>query len=348
MRQHGAWKLESPPVGRVAKALEKAAFEPSQLPAAAVTAIAIAPCVAMGLVFFKVPALILLAVAVGIGSVAHLAGRLARLPLQTSPILTAAIGVALAGPATPLLWIVLIAAAAAFLELARARWAPGARLQTGLLAFAAIFLATDGVTVAYVNPGSMKPLAEPIRFWLLYGGTTAFDPIRLYVGNVPGPVFATSLMAVAVGAAWLWYAGRLSPAVGISFALGAAIPITLLRWNPAFQLESGPAWFAVLLLLADRRFLPTSNAARPLLGLAAGMAGIAFRSRGYGIEVVFLAVAGLQLAVALLEGAGWLIRRRQAAWARLQGLRRSTNWSRRGPTPIRSTGAPTSDSISSM
>jgi hypothetical protein len=330
------------------EALEKAAFQPTKLPAAAVIAVAIAPSVVMGLVFFKVAALIMLALAVGIGSLAHLGARLARLPLATSPILPAVIAVALAGPATPLQWVLVLAAAGAVLELARARWLPGARIQTGLVAFAAIFLATGGVTIAYVNPPSLKPLAEPIRFWILYGGSSAFDPIRLYVGNLPGPVFATSLMAVVIGAAWLWYAGRLSPAVGIAFALGAALPIAFLHWNAAFQLESGPAWFAVLLLLADRRFLPNSNAARPLLGMAAGVTGVALRSRGLGVEAVFLVVAGLQLAVALLEGAGWLLEHRYAALARVQGLRRSTNWSRRGPTPIRSTGAPTSDSMSSM
>ena len=336
------------------EALEKAAFKPTELPPAAAIAIAIAPSVVMGLVFFKVAALIMLALAVGAGSLAHLGARLAKLPLGTSPILPAVVGVAVVGPATPLQWVLLVAVGGAVLELARARWLPQARIQTGLVAFAAIFLATGGVTAAYLNPNGLKPLVEPIRFWQQYGGSSAFDPIRLYVGNVPGPVFTTSLMAVLVGAAWLWYAGRLSPGVAVTFAIGALLPVALLRWNLAFQLESGPSWFAVLLVLADRRYLPPSGASRPLLGLAAGVGGVALRSKGYGVEAIFLvvaalqvAVAGLQLSVALLEGAEWLRRNRYAAFARVQGLRRSTNWSRRGPTPIRSTGAPTSDSISS-
>jgi hypothetical protein len=287
--------------------LEKAAFEPAQLPAAAVAGVAIAPSVVMGLVFFKVEALIVLALALGAGSLAHLGARLTKLPLGTSPILPAVVGVTLVGPATPLQWVVLIAAAGAVLELVRARWLPEARIQTGLVAFAAIFLATGGATAAYLNPIGMKPLVEPIRFWAQYGGNTAFDPIRLYVGNVPGPVFATSLMAVVVGAAWLWYAGRLSPAVAVMFVIGASVPIVLLHWNLAFQLESGPAWFAVLLILADRRNLPASNASRPLLGLAAGVAGVALRSKGFGVEAVFLVVAALQVAVAALEGAEWLV-----------------------------------------
>ena len=169
------------------------------------------------------------------------------------------------------------------------------------------------------------------------------DDMMMHPGMSMNEPVQASHLAVGAGLHFAF-----SAVVGIAFALGAALPITILRWNPAFQLESGPAWFAVLLLLADRRFLPNSNAARPLLGLAAGVTGVAPRVNGFGVEAVFLAVAGLQLSVALLEGAEWLRRNRYAAFARVQGLRRSTNWSRRGPTPIRSTGAPTSDSISSM
>jgi NQR2, RnfD, RnfE family len=304
----------------VVQALEKAAFEPAQLPAAAVAAVAFAPSVVMGLVFFKVAALIVLAVAVGAGSLAHLGARLARLPLETSPILPAVVGVALVGPATPLQWVVLVAFGAAVLELARARWLPQARIQTGLVAFAAIFLATDGVTAAYLNPNGLKPLVEPIRFWAQYGGSSAFDPIRLYVGNLPGPVFTTSLMAVVIGAAWLWYAGRLSPGVAVTFAIGAVVPVAILHWNLAFQLESGPSWFAVLLILADRRYLPNSSSSRPLLGMAAGMGGVALRSKGYGVEAVFLVVAALQVTVAALEGAEWLVVHRGRLAEGVRGL----------------------------
>jgi hypothetical protein len=311
-----------PQVGRVVKALEKAVFEPASLPLAAVSAVAIAPSVVMGLVFFGVAALVILAFAVGIGALAHLAARLTKLPVETSPILPAVIGVALIGPATPLQWVAVIVALGAVLELTRARWLPQLRAHTGLLAYAAVFLASEGATSAYLNPGGLRPLAEPIRYWAQYADSMggAFDPIRLYVGNVPGPVFATSLMAVVAGAAWLWYAGRLSPAVVVAFLAGAIVPIALLHWNPAFQLESGPAFFVVLLLLADRRYLPSSNASRPLIGLAAGVAGVALRSRGFGVEAMFLVVAALQVAVGLVEGGEWLVLHRAGLAERVRGL----------------------------
>src|SRR6266581_4117975 len=106
----------------------------------------------------------------------------------------------------------------------------------------------------------------------------------LYVGNVPGPVFATSLLAVAIGVAWLAYARRVSLVVLVAFLAGAALAIYSFHWDPLFQLDSGPTWFVAGLLLADRRLLPGAWSPRPLLGLAGGLFAVGLRRNGYGIE----------------------------------------------------------------
>src|SRR5437588_562933 len=131
-------------------------------------------------------------------------------------------------------------------------------------AVAAVLLASRGATAAYVSPGGAGPTAEPVRLWLQYfgPGQSPIDPVRLYVGNVAGPVFATSMLAVAVGAAWLWYSRRLSLLVVLTFLLGALLPIRLMGWAPGYQLDSGPLWFAAALVLADRRTLVTSGVGR--------------------------------------------------------------------------------------
>src|SRR5207245_7810577 len=104
------------------------------------------------------------------------------------------------------------------------------------------------------------PLADPIGIWYDYFGPPAgpIDAVRLYVGNVPGPVFATSFLAIAIAIAWLAYARRLSLVVLAAFLFGALVPIYLFHWDPVFQLDSGPTWFVAGLLLADRRLLPGS------------------------------------------------------------------------------------------
>ena len=293
--------------------LERGAFRPETLPPDVATAIAIAPSVLAGLLLFHLVAIEMLGLAIGVGAAAHLASRSSGRPLQVSPVIPAVIGVGLVGPAAPVPWIVGVAILAAALELARARVVPAARLHTGLLAFAALYLASAGAFAGYLNPGALKPLAEPIRLWQQLGGAWVFDPVRLYVGNVPGPVFATSLMAVAVGAAWLWYARRLSLVVVASFLAGALAVIVVEGWNPGFQLDSGPTWFAVAFLLADRRLLPGYAPARPLAGLAAGAGALFLRGPGGGVEGVFLAVAGVQVALALSAGIAWLAVNRSAA-----------------------------------
>ena len=303
---------------RILGPLGRGAFRPASLPADLAVGLAVAPSLLAGLLLFRLAAAEMLAIGVAAGVMAHLGARLARQPLQLSPVLPAVIAVSLIGPGAPLYWVAAAAGGAALIEIARSRWLRGARIEAGLVAYSIVFLVGRGILGSYLNPGSSRPLAEPIRLWEAYfgGSVVPFDAVKLYVGNVPGPVFATSLLTVAIGAAWLWYARRLSLAVMIGFLAGAALPIWLYRWDAGFQLDSGPAWFVVALILADRGTLPKLSAARLLIGVAAGVAALALRARGEGIEALFLAAAGLQLAVAVIEGVCWLVAERKGVWLR--------------------------------
>ncbi len=312
-------------MGRAAAALarfEKGIFQPETLSEDGVVAIALIPPVAMGLLFFRGYAAAALGVALAVGAALQLLAWRLRLRAGVAPLVAAVFAVALLGPATPVNWFVIGAALAGGLEVARRRWTPRLQFQPGVLVPAAILFAAPDLRAAYLNPGRLRPLAEPVRLWWQYAGGSAapIDPERLYIGNVPGPLFATSVLAVAVGAAWLWYARRLSPAVVLGFAVGAALPILMLHWSPSYQLDSGPAWFAVALILADRRLLPGWAASRLLLGFAAGVAGVGLRSRGFGIEAAYLAVAGLQVTVSAVEGIDWFFARRRRL-AREEGVR---------------------------
>jgi hypothetical protein len=277
--------------------------------------IALAPSVLAGLLIFRLAAAELLGIALLVGVVVHLAALGLRQPMQDSPALAAVVGVAMVGAGTPIFLAALIAIAAALLELVRVRVAPNARLQMGLVVYVAVFLIANGALTAYVNPLTGAPLAEPIRLWHdFYGGAQApIDPIKLYVGNVSGPVFATSLMAVVLGAAWLWYARRLSALVVATFAIGAVSPVVYFHWSIPYQLTSGPLWFVAALVLADRRYLPNSAVGRPLIGLSAGLLAVAARSRGLAIESAMEAVVAVQLVTTLVEGVVRMMRPRRVA-----------------------------------
>ena len=294
------------------RALDKAAFSPDTLPDDLVIGLALTPPVIAGLVIFKLAAVEMLAVALVIGIAGQVASRLVFrnfMPKpESSPFIAALVGVALVGAGASIVVSVEVAVLAVVLELVRARYAPAVHAHPGLIAFAVVALVTAGGTFAYVNPNGGNPL-DPIAIWRLFPpGAAPIDPIRLYVGNVPGPVFATSLMAVAVGVAWLAYAKRLSPVVAVCFLLGAIVPIAYFHWDFVFQLDSGPTWFVGALILSDRRLLPGSWAARPIIGFAAGLIGFGLRSWGYGIEAMFFTVAAVQALVALIVIATWSIR----------------------------------------
>ena len=292
--------------------LDRAAFSPDTLPDDLVIGLALAPAVAAGLIIFKLAALEMLIVALAFGIAGQLIARFVFRKFvprpESSPLIAAVIGVALVGPGAPLIVSVEVVVLAVALEIVRSRYAPAVHAQPGLLAFAAIALITRGDAMKYISPGGASPL-DPIAIWHNFfpPGASPVDPIDLYVGNVPGPVFATSMMAVTVGMAWLAYARRLSPIVAIGFLLGAIVPIALYHWDFVFQLDSAPLWFVGGIILSDRRQLPDSWAIRPILGFAAGFVAMALRNRGLGIEGAFYTVAAVQTAVAIVVILIWSV-----------------------------------------
>ncbi len=290
---------------------------------------ALAPPVAAGLIIFKLPAVQMLVIAIAFGLGGQFLARLVwrqHIPRpQASPLVAAVIGVALVGPGARLAVPIAVAALAVMLELLRARYAPAIRAQAGLFAYAIVAIVTRGLPFGYLNTVTGKPASDPIWIWHQYFGPQAslvfINPTTLYVGNVPGPVFATSLLAVAIAIAWLAYARRLSLVVLASFLLGALVPIYLYHWDVLFQLDSGPTWFAAGLLLADRRMLPDSWAVRPVIGFAAGLLAVGLRVRGYGIEAAFFAVAGIQAATAVVAVITWGAALARERWRRNRRLR---------------------------
>lgn len=298
-------------LARVGAWLDRAAFKPASLPDDLVTGIALLPPVVAGLVIFKTPAAQILAVAAAAGLVGVLIGswflrRYFRRSIA-SPLIAAVFGVALIGAGAGIAIAAEVAVLAVVLEVLRVRYMPAIRAQAGLLAYAAIALVTRGLPFAYINPANGNAFGDPIATWYRFfsPASAPIDPVRLYVGNVPGPVFATSLLAVAVAVAWLAYARRVSLVVLIAFLAGAALAIYTFHWDPLFQLDSGPLWFAAGLMLADRRLLPDSWSLRPVLGFAGGLFAVGLRHNGYGIEAAFFTVAAVQGAMAVVVLLYW-------------------------------------------
>ena len=313
MERGGSRELKARPSSswapRLGSFLDRAAFRPATLPDSLVTAIALLPAIVAGLIIFRVPALRMLAVAAAAGAVGVIAARWVwrRQRSGASTVIAALFGVALVGAGASLYVTAEVALLAVALELLRARYIPAIRAQAGLIAFAVVALVTRGAPFTYFDPNGTTNSRDPIDTWyqLFHQSAWALDPIRLYVGNVAGPVFATSLLAVAVGVAWLAYARRVSLVVLLAFFVGALVAVYTFHWDLLFQLDSGPTWFVAGLLLADRRLLPDSWALRPMIGFAAGLFAVGLRRNGYGMEAAFLTVAAVQAAMAVVVIVYW-------------------------------------------
>lgn len=305
--------------------LVRTGVEPETAPPSLVAGLALVPPVVAGVLVFRVTALEMLLVALGAGLAAHVAARLIAQPLDGTPVLPAVVGVAAVGSGAALPWAGAVALVAAAFELGRARFAASARLQVGLIAYAVVLLLSRGGPAAYVSPDGV-PASEPVRLLLQSpaSGQVALDQVRLYVGNVAGPVFATSMLAVAVGVAWLWYSRRLSILVVLTFLAGAGVALALGRLPAGYLLTSGPLWFAAALVLADRRTLPASQVGRPLVGFLAGLLAMGAHVWGFSIEAALVAVAGVQLVTVGAQGLVWMRQNREETRARVREIREAT------------------------
>jgi len=282
------------------------AFRPETLPLTALYGLALIPPVAAGLAIFGEPAAIDLGIALAVGGVFDGLGRLLRRPPPLSPVVTAVLAVALIGPAAAPWWAAVVAAAAGLFEVVRGTLPkPALPLSSGLLAYAVVYLSGHGALGAYLAPGrSSRPFPEPIRLWHdFFGGAAApLDPVTLYVGNVAGPLFATSLLAVSIGALWLWYAQRLDLAALAGIAAGGLAATLSQGWNPAYQLLSGPLLFAAVFGFADRKVLAGPPLVGGVIGAAAAFTGVWLRTRGAGIETAVVALAAAQIGTAAVVG----------------------------------------------
>jgi hypothetical protein len=170
-----------------------------------------------------------------------------------------------------------------------------------LLGIAAVALVQLPLHVSYSNPFDLRPLAEP--FALAAETHRSIDPIKLYVGNIPGPLAATSLGAVLLGWAYLWYARRVVGRALAAYLVGVAVAALALRQDVPLQIVSGPALFITALVATDRRHLQGPSGFLVALGLLAGILTVALRARGQHLHAAWEAWIAVGLVASPLA---WL------------------------------------------
>ncbi|HET9848110.1 MAG TPA: RnfABCDGE type electron transport complex subunit D, partial [Candidatus Dormibacteraeota bacterium] len=292
--------------------------QPEQLGYDLAYALALLPLAVAAIIFFLQDALLLFAMSFLAGIVCLLAIQLARLTLSlpawvgfkaTHPLVASILIACFFPPRTPL-WVA-AAMVIVFIVIDTLLWPQLQRvmLHPAIIVFGLLFLIDRQLGVGYINPFDGRHLEEPLMLWYRFGGNI-IDPVKLYVGNVPGPIGVTSAGAVLLGVTYLWYARKISLGVVAGFLCGVAAVALAIRSDLGFQLASGPSLFLAGYVAADRRRVMISESQAFLFGAAAGVATMILRFYGQGLQGAWMGLAMASLVVTVVLRAQLLLRGR--------------------------------------
>ena len=268
--------------------------QPDQLTYDLAFALALMPLVLAGLVFFRQDAVLLFAISFLAGIVCLLALQLGRLTLglpawvghrANHPLVASMLIACFFSPRTPV-WVA-ACAVILFVIMDTVIWPQLRRvmLHPALILFGLLFIVQRQLGVVFLNPFDGRRLGDPLTLW--YHLRVIVDPVKLYVGNVPGPIGATSTGAVLLGLTYLWYTRKVSLGIVLGFLIGIAVPALVIGTDLAFQLSSGPALFIAGYIAADRRRVLLSERLTFVFGVAAGAVTMVLRGYGQGQEAAW-------------------------------------------------------------
>jgi len=285
--------------------------QPERLPYDLAYALALLPLVIVGLVYFRPDAIMLFATSFLSGIVCLLALLLARLAFTlppwigykaTHPLVASVLIAVFFSPLTPA-WVASVAVIL-FIVVDTLLWPrlPRVMLHPALIVFGLLYLVQRQLHFGFINPFDQRPLADPLSLWYQY--KIVVDPIKLYVGNIPGPLGVTSAFAVLLGLVYLWYTRKVSLGVFGGFVIGlAALATALPGADAGFQLSCGPTLFLAGYVAADRRRVPVSEPWAAAFGVVAGAGTMVARWYGQGEDaawqslLAFSAIATIILQV---------------------------------------------------
>jgi len=273
-----------------------------QLPFDSTYALALLPLIVFSILFFRQDALLLYGLCLLAGIVCLLSIQLARVTVglpawvgfkASHPLIASLLIACFLSPVTPP-WVA-VTLVILLVILDTVVWPQLMRMlvQPALLVFAFLFLVEGQLRIPFVNAFDLRPLDDPLTLW--YRFHAMVDPIKMYVGNVPGPMGATSMGAVLLGVVYLWYARKISLSLLLGYYAGLAAGALAYGSDVAFQLSSGPTLYIAGFLAADRRRMVLSDRLSGAIGVFAGGLTMVLRAFGQGPNAAWqsLLVVGL-------------------------------------------------------
>jgi H+/Na+-translocating ferredoxin:NAD+ oxidoreductase subunit D len=303
--------------------------QPEQLAYDLAFALALLPLVVAGIVFFLQDAILLFAISFLAGIVCLLALQLARLSIglpawvgfkATHPLVASILIACFFSPRTPA-WVA-ATMVILFVVIDTLLWPQLQRvmLHPALIVLGLLFVIQRQLEIGYVNPFDGRRLDDPQLLW--YKLRIVIDPVKLYFGNVPGPIGATSAGAVLLGLIYLWYTRKISLGLVAGFLVGVAAVSIAIGSDIGFQLSSGPSLFIAGYLAADRRRVLLPERLALAFGIAAGVVCMILRWYGEGQQAAWQAFLLVSVLVTVALRVRTLLRRRsgQAGRTSLRAL----------------------------
>ncbi len=292
--------------------------QPEQLNYDLAYALALLPLVIAGIIFFLQDALLLFAISFLSGIVCLLALQLARLTFglpawvgykATHPLVASVLIACFFSPRTPA-WIA-ATMVILYIVIDTLLWPQLQRvmIHPALIVFGILFLFQRQFQFGYVSTFDAHRLDDPLTLW--YKLQIFIDPIKLYVGNVAGPIGVTSAGAVLLGVTYLWYTRKISLGLVVGFLVGVGALAVVIRSDLGFQLASGPSLFLAGYIAADRRRVLLPERFTFLFGAAAGMATMILRWYGEGQQAAWQGLLLVSLLVTVVLRVQDLLRHRR-------------------------------------
>jgi hypothetical protein len=153
--------------------------------------------------------------------------------------------------------------------------------------------------LGYVGPFQLRPQFDPTAIWTRF--QLEVDPLRLYTGNVAGPLGATSFGLSMIGFVLLAYIRKVSWAFLLVFFCPIAVAMAVTRQSLPTYLISGAAVVFAGLVAAETRKLPPAIWWKVGAGLGAGLLSALLLLRGAGYEAYGAGVLGALLVVSLFQ-----------------------------------------------
>lgn len=267
--------------------------------------IALIPATIAALWFFRLNALILIAVSIifAVGAEA-LWQFLAKLPIKIKDLSAVATGLLFGltlGPSLP--WYLAALGASLSTVAGKAIWGGFGKniFNPALFGRFLIVVLFPGTMAPYLTPVYVDEVARATPLQIFRTDGVVAPILNLFIGNVPGCIGETSVIALLIGFAWLVYKGNVNWRIPLAAFMSVVLVSLIAGHNPLFHLFSGSLMLGALFMATDPVTSPKQNMGRWIFGAAVGLIIMLFRFYSVFPEGTTFAILGMNMLVPLIN-----------------------------------------------